>query len=70
MTGYDVAKHLMHMISPRVRRLLFNEMFRSRCEIKPAIKKLEQDVINLQNEINQNENAIKFLKSFKESSDE
>ncbi len=70
MTGYELAQQVEMFISFLMRKKLGNEFFRASCEIKPAITKLEQDIEELQMEINQNENAINFLKQFKEDHNE
>ncbi len=65
MTGYEIAVVIKNIISQRMRKELSNELFRSRCDIKPAIAKLEQDITRLNMEIEQNNLAITFLKQFK-----
>jgi hypothetical protein len=66
MTGHEISEHVRQFLSFRMKKKLANELFRSRCDIKPAVAKLERDIKELQTEINQNENAIRFLNQFKE----
>lgn len=65
MVGYEIAEQVKGLISFRMRNKLANELFRSRCNIKPAIAKLQQENKNLDHEIAQNTEAIKFLSSCK-----
>lgn len=65
MTGREIANNIRDMISPRMVKKLENELFRTRCDIQPAISKLEQDCAELRAQIASNERAIRFLKQFK-----
>ena len=65
LTGREISNQLLDIISNRVVILLRGHMFQSRCDIKPAIEILQNDIANLEIEIKRNKEAIKFLSPFK-----
>ena len=67
MTGKEIASTVEKMISTRAAIKIANELFRSRCDIKPAIEKLQKDIDYLNSEIEQNKAAINFLNRFVEN---
>lgn len=67
MTGKEIAFTVEKMISTRAAIKIANELFRSRCDIKPAIEKLQKDIDYLNSEIEQNKAAINFLNRFVEN---
>lgn len=66
IVAHEISEQVKDFISYRMQKKLEQELFRSRTAIKPAIDKLQQDIIEMKVEINQNERAISFLKEFKE----
>ena len=65
LTGTEIANHVDKMLSTRAKIKIADDLFRSRCDIKPAIANLQKDIDYLQREINQNKQAIEFLSHFK-----